>query len=63
MPGALKVEYHLFRQQEIHQAMRNISVALRKEFPKLKLNAAVWGAVIYRLDSSLEFRLYPYLKI
>mgnify|MGYP000091330167 CR=1 FL=1 len=43
-PGGLKVEYQLFRQQELHKAMQQISAALRSEFPKLKLSVAVWGA-------------------
>ncbi|MGA0334244.1 MAG: glycoside hydrolase family 10 protein, partial [Kiritimatiellia bacterium] len=42
--GPLKEEYQRFRQQELHQAMRRISQALKKEFPELKLSVAVWGA-------------------
>lgn len=42
--GPLQDRFQRFRQQELHNAMRNISTAVRKEFPNLKLSVAVWGA-------------------
>lgn len=42
--GPLKIRYQRFRQQELHNAMRNISTSVKKEFPDLKLSVAVWGA-------------------
>ncbi|MEX2605981.1 MAG: family 10 glycosylhydrolase [Kiritimatiellia bacterium] len=42
--GPLRDRFQRFRQQELHNAMRNISTAVKKEFPDLKLSVAVWGA-------------------
>ena len=42
--GPLKQDYQIFRQEEIHRAMRKISQAVKSQFPDLTLSVAVWGA-------------------
>ncbi|MDA3874791.1 MAG: family 10 glycosylhydrolase [Kiritimatiellae bacterium] len=42
--GPLEERFQRFRRQELHNAMRAISTAVKKEFPDLTLSVAVWGA-------------------
>lgn len=42
--GPLQERYQQFRRQELHNAMRKISSAVKNEFPDLTLSVAVWGA-------------------
>lgn len=42
--GPLRTEFQRFRQDQVHRALRQISEAVRREFPRVTLSVAVWGA-------------------
>jgi len=42
--GPLREEFQRFRQDELHRAVERIHQAVKAEFPRIVLSAAVWGA-------------------